>query len=128
MKSKQEMLALLNETAATYNSTNRSVEITPDGHELCKYFTSADCGCAIGRLIPDKELCQRLDALAKYGSSVVTDIYKLLPENLQEYPIDFLSQLQKLHDKEFNWVATGISEVGKQKVEEIKVQFELTEN
>jgi hypothetical protein len=112
MKTKQQHIDLLNETAAFYNSKNRSVKsIAPS---LCTFFNEGiSPGCAIGRLIEDKELCKQLDHMVLIEYKSFSEIYKLLPPELKEYDQEFLRWLQALHDKPENWNESGLSEIGK---------------
>jgi hypothetical protein len=112
MKTKQQHIDLLNETAAFYNSKNRSVKyIAPS---QCTFFNEGTSpGCAIGRLIKDKELCKQLDYMTLTELRSFAEIYELLPPELKEYNQEFLIDLQALHDKPENWNESGLSEIGK---------------
>jgi hypothetical protein len=109
-----KQLALLEETAKTYNSDNRCI----NDEGICKYFVEGKIGCAIGRLIEDKELCKRLDdSKGKVVKNI--KIFNQLPEKLKEYTQEFLSDLQILHDNSDNWNEEGLSETGKKVVSQI---------
>ena len=115
---KEMQLNVLNETIAIYNIKNRSVE-----NSGCKYYLNSNTGCAIGRLIEDKELCKKLDGLD--DDSSVRTVFNFFPKKIRELNINFLEQLQNLHDNTNNWDDNGISKIGKQEVEDIKVKFGL---
>jgi hypothetical protein len=126
----KKQLALLEDTAASYTLETRCI----DFRGVCQYFVQGKKGCAIGRLIPDKELCRQLDkgiVTATGGvSNTATridapEVFALIPLELQEYGIEFLSILQGLHDYLPNWSDCGLSEKGKEYVNSIKNQFGL---
>ncbi len=114
-----KQLALLEDTIKFFNSENRC-EIDSG----CKYFDESKYGCAIGRLIPDKELCKRLDLLESAGVSADI-VFNQLPDNLKEYGQRFLICLQNLHDRKANWNNEGLSNDGKAAVDAIKIEFHL---
>lgn len=105
---KQRRLELLEETAAHFNSTNRSTN--KDGG--CNYYpvNSNSEGCAIGRKIADKEICKLLDSRGHYIHR--NDAFNLLPKELQELGQEFLKRLQNLHDSEGFWDEKGLTEAG----------------
>ncbi len=119
-KIKKLRLALLKETAAHFNSNNLSINSNKDIGSSCLY---SGVGCAIGRLIEDKELCKKLDAFHTSGTTAVCrkEIFELIPESLQELGAEFLRELQYLHDEACNWTPTGLSTCGIKKFDEIKV-------
>lgn len=118
MKAKEDKIALLEETAAFFNSGNRSTG--PDGHS-CLYWSQSSQGCAIGRLIEDKELCRKLDGSFSDDSSVTNgEVFACLPVEIREYGRVFLAELQSLHDYLPNWDKDGLSQFGKNKVSSIK--------
>lgn len=120
MKTKQDKLNLLEETATFYTSENRCV--WSKGLSACQYYTKdIPHGCAIGRLIPDKTLCKQLNS---WGGVCNTPTFNLLPPDLQEYGQSFLSELQRLHDGEYNWNMSGLSLTGIRFVQEIREQIE----
>lgn len=114
MKTKEDKLKLLDETAKFFNLGNRCVH-----HLKCRYFIEGMAGCAIGRLIEDKELCREFDRLDWPGVSN-NHTFGLLPLDLQEYGQDFLSKLQDLHDIESNWDENGLNLNGKIRYNKIK--------
>jgi len=117
MKTKEDKLKLLEETAQFYNTGNRSVI-----RISCRYFLPNKPGCAIGRLIADKKLCRKLDVFSD-GSSVRA-VFSYLPEDLKNYGVNFLEMLQELHDRESNWTETGLSALGLRHVEKMKADIE----
>jgi hypothetical protein len=118
----QKQLAFLEDTAAFYNSGNRCL----DEHGSCMYYLEGKAGCAIGRHVPDKDLCRKWDAKSDLGTGVTDDsIFDALPENLHELGQDFLNRVQDLHDSDSNWDCDGLSAIGVDQVIAIKQRFQL---
>lgn len=118
----QKQLKVLMYEVAFRNSTNRSYS---DYDKRCKY---SGIGCAIGRLISDKKLCKKLDKYrspAGFSLTSVTDVFKMLPEDIKSLDKYFLIDLQYLHDTEKHWTPQGLSEIGEKFVENIKSKFQL---
>ncbi len=115
MNIKQKRLAFLNDEISFRNLNNRST--TGAGGISCLY---GGIGCAIGRRIEDKELCRTLDNHLKSWISKDTLIFALLPADLKELGIDFLAKMQRLHDDSSNWTAEGLSDFGRDEINQIK--------
>lgn len=116
----EKQLAFLEETAGFYNTDNRGL----DDAGTCIYSpTSKSPGCAIGRHL-DPVLSARLD---KGTSTAVNNIAvsENLPSFLTELNISFLARVQDLHDTAWNWGEKGINACGKNRVLEIKKEFDL---
>lgn len=119
---KEKQLAFLEDTIAFYNSDNRG---TAPGYTACVYSaTEKSPGCAIGRHLTP-ELAYRLDN-GSTGSGIINEwVFKEMPEWLKELTQPFLQQIQALHDEENFWNETGLSNLGKQRVANIKEMFSL---
>lgn len=114
MKTNTDRRKLLQETAEFFTLKNRCVS----KDKICKYYIEGKAGCAIGRLIEDKELCKRLD---EQGLNNVSEphIWNQLPSDIQEYGQDFLIHLQIFHDNPGFWTETGLSDRGKYQLSEL---------
>lgn len=121
----QKRKEFLDETIAFYNLNNRCA----DDEGCCYYYMDGKEGCAIGRHIPDKELCKRLDEMKDgcCGSSVGTNnnVFDKLPDNLKELGQTFLHAIQALHDSSIYWTDYGISGYGLKLAKEIRDKFNL---
>ena len=117
MKTIEQKLTLLKETAEAYTVDTRCF-VPGKG---CFYYKEGHQGCAIGRLVEDKELCKRLDEKGVCESNEVSlnDIFEKLPLSLQEFGQSLLTELQVLHDLEWHWDNNGLSKEGKEKVKYI---------
>ncbi len=131
-KTKEEQLALLNDTIAHYseNVNRRCVAIDSNGQIQCKYSgttinnTESD-GCAIGRLLTP-ELRLMLDN--NCGDTIpsgVDNVWGDLPDEIKAYGQAFLITLQKLHDEPSYWGSEGLTERGQSCVDRIKVDISL---
>ncbi len=108
-------IEVLNDTINHYNLNNRSNKGVD-----CTYFPAHEGseGCAVGRLIKDKELCKELDKPNGATGSGVSGIFDKLPEDVKFLGKNFLRDLQHLHDEKLNWVESGLSHRG---LEEVKI-------
>ncbi len=124
MKTKAEQRKLVKETAKAFNSNNRCVEIT-DSQSKCVYYAEGKQGCAIGRLIADKDLCRRLDKEKPSQNGVFRPrIFEQLPEEVKAYSQSLLGKLQELHDNSSNWDEEGLSDDGQEEVDQILKEVE----
>jgi len=114
---KKKRLAVLESTINYFTSKNRC-----HGEDKCHYapIEGVSEGCAVGRLIKDKELCATLDTI---GCVSTLDVFEQLPDDLQELGQGFLTELQILHDVASYWNETGLSFAGIQKFTYIKNVF-----
>jgi hypothetical protein len=112
-KSETKEELLLN-TINYFNTSNRGV----DGGGGCVYH-NADTGnrCAIGREL-SKELAYGLEGSVGF-------IYDLLPKRLKDMDADFLTQVQRLHDREEHWDCSGLSKLGHSKARSIIKKYNL---
>jgi hypothetical protein len=91
---------------------HRAVEIHPQGH-TCLYVTAAGKLCAIGKMLTPEEL--RL--LALYGlNGMKVAVLATHPcfegLGIADYPVDFLADLQALHDTHDFWDLSGPTKAG----------------
>jgi hypothetical protein len=97
-----------------------------DGTGFCSYSpatvqkTETSEGCAIGRHLPP-ELQLELDEVQ--GTVGNLEVWLLIPAELKELGRDFLADVQLLHDTSRHWTAGGLSDSGKQYVEEIRMDY-----
>lgn len=118
----QKRLAVLEDTISYFNLSTRNT----NKHGTCKYLSkhTKTQGCAIGRLIADKELCEELDNLGEIVCGVGHDnVFNRLPSNLKELGKPFLLELQLLHDNPYFWNDIGLSVEGILKANNIKNIF-----
>ena len=92
-----------------WEKNNRNLNNRSEDGGICKY--SGPIGCAVGRLIDDKELCEKLDN-SKDGNTGVRSVFDQLPDSVKELGEDFLARLQYLHDNECYWDDAGPNEYG----------------
>jgi len=123
MTIEKRRLALIEETITHYTLKNRGEIKTSIGSKCIYSPTPTSEGCAIGRLIADKEVCKAMDVLA--GCVNDPKLESLLPTEIKELGVDFLLALQRLHDGEDNWSDNGLTLSGISTVNSIKNQFSL---
>ena len=112
--------AVLDDAIAYFNKNTRSFN---EQGNCCYQPTPTSQGCAVGRLIADKELCKTLDANLENTGVGVTRVFNKLPIEVQELGESFLTDLQSLHDGYYNWDETGLSEDGISRVNSIKKYY-----
>lgn len=119
---KHKRLTILDDTVKWFSVHPRAIGTTA-ATKSCLYYKDENTGCSVGRLIPDKELCKKLDDFAM--SSVSSDdVFNLLPEQLKVLGQEFLAELQSIHDNDEFWVnGGGLSDKGKLEYEYIKRSF-----
>lgn len=120
MKTQRDKINLLIQTAGFFNSTNRSSN---------KDFKSQSClynnpnsnlpGCAVGRLINDTKLKEKMDKSSNSGVCE-PEIWNLIPKDVRDWGQEFLCELQGFHDVTQNWEDNGMSDRGIGKFNEIK--------
>ena len=124
----KKQLALLNETVSYYseNPIERRCKST---YNRCYYSPEKankpnSEGCAVGRLLsPTKR--KYLDMAFENCDTSVEAVFDNLPKKIQVYGMDFLEELQSLHDVSVYWDDKGITKDGLGKVERIKSNFNL---
>lgn len=108
---KKRMHKLLQETIEHYNSNNRSS--TNNG--LCVYIPDGGVkseGCAIGRKLPKKY--KSLIIKEELNTWDVKTLFSSLgrPKIFENIPIQFLTEIQLLHDTPEYWNEKGLSKKG----------------
>lgn len=90
----------------------RAIISSSIGH-TCLYVTSSGKLCAIGKLLSYEEL-HWLATFGLNGFAVEVLATHDLWEGLSicDYPVDFLKDLQRLHDCHEHWSATGATPAG----------------
>jgi len=109
-------LALLKETVSFYSKdpAKRRAQGTDN---FCSYATDDGRFCAVGRkLINPRKTEKVLPSKDVY----CIDIERRLRMEFRGFPIKVWSMLQRLHDQSHNWETTGLSEMGKESVSDIK--------
>ncbi len=125
-KTQEEKLKLLEETVLYYseNTLRRCIRVE-NVYAKCFYNganneLAESKGCAIGRLL-SKELAEQFDTILFNDSdSSVKFMFKYLPENVQAYGIDYLIELQRIHDNKANWDGNGLTIQGRENVKAIE--------
>ena len=87
-------------------------------------------GCAIGRFI-DPVLALEFDGESKLLGLAISGVFRRpeykerLPKWMQKMDINFLEDVQSLHDDGIYWNDWGLTDAGKRKVDSIKKNYEL---
>lgn len=118
---KNAQRAFLADTVAFYHTGNRCVF-----GGACRYSaTSSSPGCAIGRHVPDKELCRQWDSSGKVELVSSRAVFLRLPPGLQVLGSSFLRAIQRFHDTERYWDSDGLSFLGRSGLDCLKRAYEL---
>jgi hypothetical protein len=87
---------------------------------------SDQTGCAIGRFMTP-ENAKLADRLGEVDGLVYKTMYathcSLIPEFMLKWEVDFLNNVQRLHDDSEYWKSGGLSKAGEKYVQEIKEAF-----
>lgn len=90
------------------NNRNLTTRSAPKNGLGCFYLNpDGGPGCAVGRLIEDKELCRELDKIG-----FLKDAWPQIPKDIQALGYEFLDALQRFHDNEGNFREDGLSVQG----------------
>lgn len=111
----EQRLAFLQDTVQYY-SEDLTRRAASSNSGRCSYLTDDGRKCAIGRHIVENTYSPGFEI------SPLSEIFKVLPNNVKALGYDFLSQVQSLHDKAINWNLTcnqGLTESGKHVVQRI---------
>lgn len=121
MKPPTTMEQYLTEVCLIFNSENRSLALMG---RFCVYSHNYNgFGCAVG-LYLSKEEAMELDD----GELLLRDLYNqyaTLRSKLGHFPVDFLADMQRLHDNENLWNKEGLSNIGKEVVKNIISEYKL---
>lgn len=79
-------------------------------------------GCAVGRLLPPK-LREKLDRDYSGVGVSYDELFKTLPQEIQDLGQMFLVNLQDLHDIDEYWNSEGLSESGEEYVRQIQEEY-----
>lgn len=109
---KTKRLEILEDTVKYYSEDVSRRASTTEG---CEYKTKDGRMCAIGRLTKNKKIYE--------CAGDVSVIEHLLEEELIILGFPFLNHLQLLHDKQLFWESNGLTKEGKEKYDNIKLNF-----
>lgn len=119
---------LLVSTVQFYTKFNRAIK---DG--ACVYLNEdTNRCCAIGRyLVSDACIVYDNDEVNNLSNTAIDTIFdndrlkKLAPKWMQDVNIEYLTNIQQLHDEDSNWTDIGISDRGKETVNNICFKYKL---
>jgi len=125
----KKQLALLKDTIAYYSAdtTKRCMINT----STCRYLGESldkphSDGCAVGRLLTP-ELRLQFDRMFPDKTVHYKPLFNLLPQEVQAYGVDFLGDLQNLHDFSSYWDENGLSKDGLIRKDVIMSKYKLVE-
>lgn len=126
-KIQKKQLAILKDTIKWYTEDVTRRAIAGNGNGVCKYYMRPKGRvkrCAIGRLVSlEDAICMEKKWPVEGVYSPGTDGYSLyddLPKDIQALGVEFLRNLQSLHDAHSFWNDSGLSEKGAFFVDSIK--------
>lgn len=106
-------LEIINETVEYYSKDTKR-------RAPCLYFQESTGNmCAVGRCANNPKELNPFRFFSQLGLSD-EEIFK--PE-YRGHSVEFWSDLQKLHDNNLNWDESGLSFLGKDQVETLKVKY-----
>lgn len=113
-------------TVHHYNSNNRCTDGQKCTYSPITIDKKNSEGCAIGRWL-DPDLAYQIDTERSGINSIINyiiDIYPF-PEWMKRMNINFLKDVQSLHDTHEYWDSNGINKYGKNKVKSICEEYNL---
>jgi len=117
MKTKLEIL----EETVKYYAEDLSRRGYDDVEDECRYFITKNKMCAIGRVAKNpREFEKRFKG--ESVASIRESLDQFLKPEYRGHSINFWDELQMLHDTDENWCEEGLSDRGKEVVEEIKLE------
>ena len=132
MDIKEERLKFLEDTITYYSAdvNRRCVGESSETSPRCKYSPKnaakegVSDGCAMGRHMTAENKLKADNVFVATSDSGIANVIDLnpdiLPTSIVALGKDFLGNMQELHDLDRNWVDSGLSSQGKNKVERIK--------
>ena len=107
---------ILLETINFYNLSNRGYDREGDS---CEYLSKSGHKCAVGRCMNEETLARKdiSGAPIFFFEDYHGNIDHIFQDRYKGCRFIFWDYLQALHDNESNWNATGLSDMGKKKVE-----------
>lgn len=134
MEQKHKMRDLLKDTVEYYSADplRRAIEMSRSFSKpmfSCMYKDKKGHCCAIGRILKNSsfehEFILKNLSIGEIKTREQVNLFKLLlKEEYQDLPIDFLEDLQNLHDSLVYWTKDGLSEDGKYYINHIKEEIE----
>ena len=114
------------DTVHHYNSGNRCVTDSMCAYSPITVGKENSEGCAIGRYL-DPELALQIDKEVSGKDSGIRNIFGKypLPEWMTTLGVDFLMQIQRLHDYGNYWYSEGLSQQGKRYVQHMCKNWNL---
>lgn len=106
---------LIDETAESYTLSTRATNDT-DG---CEYLNLEGEMCDVGRCLIDPGSANK-----KAFVSGLVDLDSLLKEEYRGHCIEFWEDLQSLHDRTAHWDENGLSQTGRDFVEELHERWD----
>jgi len=107
---------ILFETINFYNLSNRGYDEEGDG---CVYLSESGHKCAVGRCMNEETLARKdlSEESVIFFKDDHGNIDHIFQDRYKGCSFVFWEWLQFLHDHESNWNETGLSDMGKKKVE-----------
>lgn len=117
IRPRKDYLKLLEETINHYSkdTSRRAVE-----NGMCEYLTEDGRMCAVGRCL-DKDKVDYIDINSVAVDSVLAMYYQPFMAEYSGYWGKFWDRLQNLHDISHFWNENGLTKLGEEEVEEIKL-------
>lgn len=114
---------LLDNTIKRYAQTPK--KRATNYHGGCDYLTKDGRRCAIGAELTElqaKKLEQKGGEIGEYG---ITSLFEYIPKRLKIMGLNFLLDIQGLHDTHEYWDSEGLTEEGQSRINYIKEYYNL---
>ena len=103
---------------------NRNLKNRAEDNNGCSYYIPYKTGCAVGRLM-DRKKAKRIEEIASKESLGLHAVFDLFPEDVKSLGLDFLQEMQWMHDESTYFTTKGLSPSGIEMAKKIAKKYNL---
>ena len=103
---------------------NRNLKNRAENDNGCRYYIPYKTGCAVGRLM-DRKKAKRIEERASKEFLGLSVVFDLFPEDVKSLGLDFLQEMQWMHDDPAYFTTKGLSPIGIEVAKKIAKKYNL---